>query len=124
MRRAGRSVLIAEDFRALGQQRHAAHQREASEDQETIDEYGWRNFGDTWAKNETDQTRGPQSGRQVVNHYNLEYDLGYGMLFQSLRTMGTELSHEWWDFAEAALRHESDIDVYHSPADSRNRQGI
>ncbi len=89
-------------------------------DQETIDEYGWRNFGDTWAKNETDQTRGPQSGRQVVNHYNLEYDLGYGMLFQSLRTMGTELSREWWDFAEAALRHESDIDVYHSASDSRN----
>lgn len=29
---------------------------------------------------------------------------------QSLRTLG----REWWDFAEAALRHESDIDVYHS----------
>jgi len=91
-------------------------------DFETIDEYGWRNFGDTWAKNETDKSGSPHDGRQVVNHYNLEYDLGYGMLFQSLRTLGTELSREWWDFAEAALRHESDIDVYHSFTESGSRR--
>ena len=84
-------------------------------DIETIDEYGWRNFGDTWAKNETDKSGSPHTGRQVVNHYNLEYDLGYGMLFQSLRTLGTDYSNRWWGLAEAALRHESDIDLYHSP---------
>lgn len=90
-------------------------------DLETIDEYGWRNFGDTWAKNETDKSGSPHEGRQVVNHYNLEYDLGYGMLFQSLRTLGTELSREWWNYAEAALRHESDIDVYHSMKETGSR---
>ncbi|MBW7998283.1 MAG: hypothetical protein FVQ81_17270 [Candidatus Glassbacteria bacterium] len=84
-------------------------------DIEYIDEYGWRNFGDTWAKNERDKTDGPHDGREVVNHYNLEYDFGYGMLFQSLRTL-TEptLSRDWWNLATAALRHESDIDIYHS----------
>jgi hypothetical protein len=90
-------------------------------DIERIDEYGWRNFGDTWAKNEFDKTGGPHTGRQVVSHYNLEYDFGYGMLFQSLRTLGTDLSRRWWKLAEAALRHESDIDVYHNPADTRSR---
>lgn len=85
-----------------------------TEDIETTDEYGWRNYGDTWAKNETDKSGSPHTGRQVVNHYNLEYDLGFGMLFQSLRTLGTEHSREWWRLAESALRHESDIDLYHS----------
>lgn len=92
-------------------------------DMETIDEYGWRNFGDTWAKNETDKSRGPHTGRQVVSHFNLEYDFGYGMLFQSLRTLGSapELSRKWWNLAEAALRHESDIDVYHTTKDPQSR---
>ncbi|MEA2062574.1 MAG: hypothetical protein U9P14_02645 [Gemmatimonadota bacterium] len=85
-------------------------------DIEFIDEYGWRNFGDTWAKNERDKTGGPHDGREVVNHYNLEYDFGYGMLFQSLRTLAEpELSRRWWRLAEVGLRHESDIDIYHSP---------
>ncbi|MFC1537449.1 hypothetical protein ACFL4P_01330 [Gemmatimonadota bacterium] len=92
-------------------------------DIEKIDEYGWRNFGDTWAKNERDKTEGPNSGREVVNHYNLEYDLGYGMLFQSIRTLSQpELSREWWSLAEAALRHESDIDIYHSPPEKGARR--
>ncbi|GAI43629.1 unnamed protein product, partial [marine sediment metagenome] len=92
-------------------------------DIEAIDEYGWRNFGDTWAKNETDKTGGPHSGRQVVSHFNLEYDFGYGMLFQSLRTLVRvpELSCKWWNLAEAALRHESDIDIYHTTRDTRSR---
>jgi len=92
-------------------------------DIETIDEYGWRNFGDTWAKNETDQSGGPNSGLQVVSHFNLEYDFGYGMLLQSLRTLGSApgLSRKWWSLAEAALRHESDIDVYHTTRDTQSR---
>ena len=76
-------------------------QRNLISDNEEIDEYGWRNFGDMWARNERDQTGGPHHGREMVNHYNLEYDLGYGMLFQSLRTAGTPLSAAWWDLAEA-----------------------
>ncbi|MFH1070394.1 MAG: hypothetical protein V1794_12315 [Candidatus Glassbacteria bacterium] len=94
-------------------------------DIETIDEYGWRNFGDTWARNEIDQTRGPHTGRIVLSHYNHEYDHGYGMLFQSLRTVGgsPEISCRWWRMAEAGLRHESDIDLYHSKARSP-RDGV
>jgi len=92
-------------------------------DRETADEYGWRNFGDTWANNETDQSGGPHDGRDVISHFNLEYDFGYGMLFQSLRTLGgaPELSRKWWDLAEAALRHEADIDVFHNMDDPFNR---
>jgi hypothetical protein len=92
-------------------------------DNEQIDEYGWRNFGDTWARNETDKSGGPHNGREVLSHYNHEYDFGYGMLFQSVRTASTELSARWWDLAEAALRHESDIDVYHCTTDS-NARGV
>jgi hypothetical protein len=90
-------------------------------DIEEVDEYGWRNFGDVWARNETDKTGGPHQGREVVSHYNLEYDMGYGMLLQSLRTAGVALGPRWWELAEAALRHESDIDVYHSPTDTKAR---
>ncbi|MCE5269949.1 hypothetical protein LLH00_01540, partial [bacterium] len=84
-------------------------------DIETIDEYGWRNFGDTWAKNEIDQTRGPNDGRIALSHYNQEYDHGWGMILQSLRTTGldSEISRRWWAMAGPALRHESDIDMYH-----------
>lgn len=94
-------------------------------DIETIDEYGWRNFGDTWAKNEIDQTRGPNTGRIAMSHYNHEYDHGYGMILQSLRTTGLndEISRRWWDMAEPALRHESDIDLYHAK-DRGVRDGV
>ncbi|MFC1614389.1 hypothetical protein ACFL5K_03755 [Gemmatimonadota bacterium] len=89
-------------------------------DIEFIDEYGWRNFGDTWAQNEKNQTRGPHTGRTMVNHYNLEYDFGYGMLLQSLRTLDRETSTslKWWKLAETGLRHESDIDLYHALEDT------
>ncbi len=87
-------------------------------DIEEIDEYGWRNFGDTWAKNEKDQTKGPHSRRIVLSHYNHEYDHGYGMILQSLRTASADprLSYRWWNMALPALRHESDIDLYHTSA--------
>src|SRR3990172_13363430 len=45
------------------------------------------------------------------------------MLFQSLRTLGAApvLSRRWWKLAEAALRHESDIDIYHNTTDPRSK---
>jgi len=89
-------------------------------DIEAIDEYGWRNFGDTWANIEIDQTRGPHTGRIVLSHYNHEYDHGYGMIFQSLRTVDGDpsTSWKWWNLGETALRHESDIDLYHALGDT------
>ncbi|MFC1614173.1 hypothetical protein ACFL5K_02630 [Gemmatimonadota bacterium] len=82
---------------------------------EERDEYGWRNFGDTPAYNEYDESGGPHTGRLAVSHFNHEYDHGYGMLFQSLRTISADpgLSYKWWYLADSGLRHESDIDFYH-----------
>lgn len=78
---------------------------------EFFDEYGWRNFGDVVADCEV-------AGR-VLSHYNLEYDMGYAMLMQAARTADArpELALEWWRLAEAALRHEADIDCYHTSED-------
>ncbi|MBW7996440.1 MAG: hypothetical protein FVQ81_07730 [Candidatus Glassbacteria bacterium] len=84
------------------------------------DEYGWRNWGDTPARNEYDETGGPHTGRQAASHYNHEYDHGYGMLLHGLRTTDTrpELGTDWWRMAEPALWHEADIDLYHTDGDS------
>ena len=86
---------------------------------EEMDEYGWRDFGDTWAANEINQTRGPHDGLHVVSHYNNEYDLGFGMMMQSLRNVDADpnLAKAWWDLAVQGLWHEADIDIYHTLAD-------
>lgn len=83
---------------------------------EFFDEYGWRNFGDVPADCE--------AGGRVLSHYNLEYDMGYAMLMQAARTADArpDLALEWWHLAEAALRHESDIDCYHT-AEDRHTDG-
>ena len=86
---------------------------------ETIDEYGWRNFGDTWAANERDKTMGPYTGLGVVNHYNNEYDLGFGMVLQAMRAMEADpaLARDWWNLGIESLWHEADIDIYHTLRD-------
>jgi len=90
-------------------------------DIERYDEYGWRSFGDTPARNEYDETGGPHSGRHALSHFNHEYDHGFGMLLQGLRTadQAPDVSNRWWLLAEPALRHEADIDVYHARSDSQ-----
>ncbi len=86
---------------------------------EEVDEYGWRNFGDTWAANEADRTEGPYSGLRVVSHYNNEYDLGFGMLQQAMRTVEADpaMARAWWKLGTEALWHEADIDIYHTRRD-------
>lgn len=86
---------------------------------EEADEYGWRNFGDTWAANERNQTKGPHDGLQMVSHYNNEYDLGLGMLTQAIRNLQADprLAGAWWDLARQGLWHEADIDIYHTLQD-------
>lgn len=86
---------------------------------EQVDEYGWRNFGDTWARNESTKTEGPYTGLDVVSHFNNEYDLGFGMLEQALRTVDADpdLARAWWKLGVEALWHEADIDIYHTRAD-------
>ncbi len=83
------------------------------------DEYGWRHFGDTWAANEFNQTKGPHNGLRVVSHFNNEYDLGLGMLMQAIRNADVDppLAKCWWDLGLQALWHEADIDIYHARID-------
>ncbi len=78
---------------------------------EWIDEYGWRNFGDFLADGEI-------TGR-VLSHYNLEYDMGHAMLIQAIRTstQRPDLAKIFWQLGENSLRHESDLDVYHTDRD-------
>ena len=84
---------------------------------EKVDEFGWRNFGDVWADNEV--------GGKILSHYNLEYDMGYAMLLQAVRTLDAkpEFARLWWELGEPALRHEADLDVYHCKTDPHG-QGV
>lgn len=77
---------------------------------ESIDEYGWRNFGDTWADHEEAHCDGP---RPVISHYNNQYDLLHGVLVQYLLTADTR----WWKLAEPLAQHLIDIDIYHTERD-------
>ncbi|KKL15393.1 hypothetical protein LCGC14_2506060, partial [marine sediment metagenome] len=103
-------AVLAAPIRAA---RNLLTQRERAEG------HGWRNFGDTWAYNESDKTRGPYTGLHVVNHYNNEYDLGFGMLMQAMRNADADpaLARAWWKLGIEGLWHEADIDIYHTRSD-------
>jgi hypothetical protein len=77
---------------------------------EIIDEYGWRHYGDVYADHEATFYKGPAP---VVSHYNNQYDVLYGALFQYQRT-GNE---RWFDFLAPLARHIIDIDIYHTDRD-------
>jgi len=100
-----------------------SERRNFASDREQIDEYGWRNFGDVWAANERDQTGGPRQGELMVSHFNLEYDEGWGMLLQAVRTVDAkpELANAWWEYGRQALLHEADIDFHHSTVEAGER---
>jgi hypothetical protein len=77
---------------------------------EAIDEFGWRNFGDTWADHEGKYSEDPHP---VVSHYNNQYDLLHGMLVEYLRSGDAR----WWQLADPLARHVLDIDIYHTMRD-------
>jgi hypothetical protein len=77
---------------------------------EIIDEYGWRNFGETYADHEGAFYSGPAP---VISHYNNQYDVVYGTLLQYLRTG----ARQWHDLFEPLARHVMDIDIYHTSRD-------
>jgi hypothetical protein len=77
---------------------------------ETIDEYGWRNYGETYADHENAYYQGV---KPVVSHYNNQYDLLYGSL---LAWLGTG-DPAWVDLAEPLARHLIDIDIYRTSRD-------
>lgn len=77
---------------------------------EVIDEYGWRNFGDTYADHENAYYNGP---KPLVSHYNNQYDVVYGALLQWLSTGRSA----WFELFCPLARHVVDIDIYHTTED-------
>jgi hypothetical protein len=86
------------------------------ERRETIDEFGWRNYGDLYADHELAYYQGPQP---LISHYNNQYDGLNGALLQFLRS-GKE---EWFRLADALARHVYDIDIYHTSEDKAAYNG-
>jgi hypothetical protein len=77
---------------------------------ESIDEYGWRNFGDVYADHES-ALRPPD--QPLISHYNNQYDLIFGFGCQFLRTGDVRFHQLMTDLAS----HVADIDIYHTDRD-------
>jgi hypothetical protein len=80
---------------------------------EVIDEYGWRNFGDLFADHETYEAVDHPNDKPWVSHYNNQYDVLYGALFQWARSGDPR----WFQLANELARHVMDIDIYHTEED-------
>lgn len=81
-----------------------------AERRESIDEYGWRNYGDVPASHEQLHYTGPN---RVVSHYNNQFDVVYGGILQWLATGNLT----WPDLFDPLARHVMDIDLYHTAQD-------
>lgn len=77
---------------------------------DTIDEYGWRNFGDVPADHEQTYYTGQNT---IVSHYNNQFDLIFGGIL-NLMTSGDS---QWFDLFDPLARHVMDIDIYHTNED-------
>lgn len=77
---------------------------------ESIDQYGWRNFGEVYADHEA---VGHQGDSPLVSHYNNQYDVINGMLIEFLRTG----DHRWYMIMRDLAHHVIDIDIYHTKDD-------
>ncbi len=84
---------------------------------EIIDEYGWRNFGDIYAEHEKVGYKGQL--KPFVSHYNNQYDIIHGCIYQFART--GEL--KWYELMNNLARHVIDIDIYHTKRDRRAFNG-
>ncbi|NQZ87194.1 MAG: hypothetical protein HRT54_06400 [Colwellia sp.] len=80
------------------------------EKRETMDEFGWRNFGDIYADHEKLEYKGD---KELISHYNNQYDALYGFIRQFLVTGDTQ----WWSLATDLAQHVKDIDIYHTDKD-------
>ena len=82
---------------------------------ETIDEYGWRHFGDIYGDHEAVyQTEPP-----LVSHYNNQYDAVAGFAYQFLRSGNLA----WLRHMEELAQHVIDIDIYHTTGDKSAYNG-
>lgn len=78
---------------------------------ETVDQYGWRHFGDIWGDHEAVFYQGDDG--PLVSHYNNQYDPVQGFAFQFLRSADAR----WWRQMDELAAHVADIDVYHTDED-------
>jgi len=83
---------------------------------ETVDEYGWRNYGDVWADHEEAYYDGP---KPVVSHFNNQHDLLHGAIVQLMRS-GDD---RWFELIKPLARHVMDIDIYHTREDKTAYNG-
>ena len=83
---------------------------------ERIDEYGWRNFGDLFADHESAFV---QDGKELVSHYNNQYDAVLGFGLQFLRTGNPR----WFALMDDLARHVADVDIYHTTQDKAAYNG-
>lgn len=84
--------------------------RSIDERRESIDEYGWRNFGDVPADHEQTHYAGSNT---IVSHYNNQFDMIYGGILQWLATGDVR----WMQLSGPLARHVMDIDLYHTLGD-------
>lgn len=77
---------------------------------ETIDEYGWRNFGDMPADHEQTHYAGDNT---IVSHYNNQFDVIFGGILNLVLSGDTK----WFELFDPLARHVMDIDVYHTTED-------
>jgi hypothetical protein len=76
----------------------------------SIDEYGWRNFGDVPADHEQTHYAGSNT---IVSHYNNQFDMIFGATLQLAATGDLK----WFDLLDPLARHVMDIDIYHTNED-------
>lgn len=83
---------------------------------ETVDQYGWRHFGDLYADHET---AGYQGQDIFVSHYNNQYDPIFGFLRQYM----IDGDKRWFVLADDLAKHVTDIDIYHTEEDKKEYNG-
>ncbi len=77
---------------------------------ETIDEYGWRNFGDIYGDHEAVGWAGKSP---MISHYNNQYDCVAAFLIQFFRSGDIR----WLSQGIECADHTCDIDIYHTDGD-------
>ena len=83
---------------------------------ETIDEFGWRNFGEIFADHEELEYKGND---QLISHYNNQYDPLCGLIKQYFVTG----DNRWHELLTDLAQHIVDIDIYHTTEDRSEYNG-
>jgi len=83
---------------------------------ETIDEYGWRNYGDVPADHEQTYYAGQNT---IVSHYNNQFDMIYGAIVNGIAAGDAS----WRRLYDPLARHVMDIDIYRTTEDRAGFNG-